>query len=520
MQMSSLNSDLLDDLPRGKNRELVGTPPHAYFEVPANLAATASLRFEPNKNPHAKLFLGVAEGEVIEEPRQPDGRLPRHISGGIPIGLLDDRHHVLIAGSRAGKGRSVLLPNLFLLPATSSILCIDPKGDLARISVPWRARKLHQPVGVLDPFDVSGPGTRPYRIALNPVEALDPDNSRTFVPNAKLQADSLIVSGDFKDRHWDETSKQILGGLILHVRTCERYAEVRDLITVWHLAAELATPDPDHPSRYWLEQEMLANGDAAGGMVRNAARQFYDRSGGEFSSVLSNLRKHLDFLGIECMRECLTGPSVDLRDLKRKSLALYVTLPAMRMSELSGWLRMVVQLAIAAHEEEPQQFGPSTLMLLDEFHVLGKLACLETAAAQMAGLGLKIFTVLQDLGQLKSRYPQGWETFIGNAGCLQTFGLADQTTLEYVSQRLGETATLSRSTQLPGFDQATQQGLSGESWSLGTHRLLTAEEVGRYFARDDPKLRQLILRPGHRPAILQRAFYDKHELFRGRWDGC
>ncbi|MBR9800412.1 type IV secretory system conjugative DNA transfer family protein [bacterium] len=518
MTTISPRPDLLEDLPRGKHRESVGTPPQAYFEAAANLAATPSLQFEAERNPHAKLFLGVVEGEVVTGNRQPDGRLPRHVAGGVPLGLMDDRHHVLIAGSRAGKGRAVLLPNLLSLPANASLLCIDPKGELARLTVPWRADKLHQPVGVLDPFDVSGPGTQRHRIALNPLDALDPGNPRTFVPNAKLQADSVIVSGDFKDRHWDDTSKQMLGGLLLHVRTYERYAGVRDLVTVWHLAAELATPDLDQPSRYWVEQEMLSN-DAAGGMIRNAARQFYDRTGGEFSSVLSNLRKHLDFLGIECMRECLTGPSVDLRDLKRKSLALYVTLPAMRMSELSGWLRMIVQLAIAAHEEEPQQSGPATLMLLDEFHVLGKLTCLETAAAQMAGLGLKIFTVLQDLGQLKSRYPQGWETFIGNAGCLQTFGLADQTTLDYVSQRLGETATLSRSTQLPGFDQATQQGLSGESWSLGVHRLLTAEEVGRYFARDDHKLRQLILRPGHRPAILQRAYYDQHELFRERSHG-
>ena len=31
---------------------------------------------------------------------------------------------------------------------------------------------------------------------------------------------------------------------------------------------------------------------------------------------------------------------------------------------------------------------------------------------------------------------------------------------------------------------------------------------------DDPLLRQLIIMPGHAPIILQRAFHDKHELFR------
>ncbi len=217
------------------------------------------------------------------------------------------------------------------------------------------------------------------------------------------------------------------------------------------------------------------------------------------------------------MRNVLCGESINLRDLKRKSLAVYVTLPAMRMGDLSGWLRMIVQLAIAAHEEEPQQTGSATVMVLDEFNILGRLNSLETAAAQIAGLGLKLYTVLQDLGQLKSKYPHSYETFIGNAGCLQVFGLADHTTLEYVSRLLGDTATITRSTQAPGFDQATRHAATGESWSLGTHRLLTPAEIARFFARDDKKLRQLILRPGYKPCILQRAFYDQHELFRGRF---
>ena len=178
---------------------------------------------------------------------------------------------------------------------------------------------------------------------------------------------------------------------------------------------------------------------------------------------------------------------------------------------------MNVQLALAAHEEEQIQSGGSTVMILDEFHVLGNLSCMETAAAQIAGLGVKLVPVIQDLGQLKSHY-RNWETFIGNAGVIQCFALADQTTLEYVQKRLGEAPTLSRSTRSPGFEEATKNAASGESWSVGVHPLMTAEEIARYFARDDKKLRQLIIRPGYLPAILMRPFYDQHELFQGKFD--
>lgn len=509
--------DLLSDLPRGQNANHLGTAPQSHFEQPENLLETQSLRMNLPDNPESKLFHGVLGGDVVTGDRLPDGRVQRFVLGGSAIGMASDQHHVLLAGSRTGKGRAVIVPNLLMLPETTSIFCLDPKGENARLTARYRAEILNQFVSLLDPFGVSGKSTQKYRVSFNPLNELNPHDKKTFVSKCSLIADSLVVVGDFKEKHWDQTAMQMLRGLIAHVRTYPRYEGVRDLVTVWHLASELASSDPNNPKKYWVEQEMLSN-DAAGGIVKNAARDFYDRTGGEFSSVLSNLRKHIDFLGIECMRDCLTGDSITLNDLKRKSLCLYVCLPAMQMNALSGWMRMLVQLTMAAHEEEQEQVGGSTVMILDEFHTLGHLSSLELGAALLAGLGLKFLVVLQDLNQIQSKYPKSWETFLGNSGAIQCFGLSDHTSLEYISKSLGEAPTITRSTNSPSFDQATQQAATGESWSLGLHRLLTSEEVGRFFGRDDKMLRQLILRPGYRPAILSRAFYDKHSLFEGKFN--
>ncbi|QDV61991.1 type IV secretory system conjugative DNA transfer family protein [Crateriforma conspicua] len=508
---------LHEDLPRGRHESFVGVPPHSHFELPENVVATESLRFNADGNPEAKRFLGVIGGECVPGPRLRDGRTTRYVVGGAPIGIGDDRHLITMAGSRAGKGRQIIVPNIILAPRDASMLVIDPKGQNASISARWRADGIGQKTGVLDPFGVSGCRTEPFRCVYNALDLLTRSDRRSFVPNAKLIADSLIVSGDFKDRHWDETAKQVLAGICALVATHERYAGNRNLVTVWHLISELAAPDPNDPHRYWLEKQMLAS-DAAGGMIRNAARGFYDRTGGEFSSVLSNLRKHTDWIGIECMADCLAGDSIDLRDLKRDSMALYVCLPAMRMSELSGWLRLVVQMTLAAHEDEPDQHGPNTLAILDEFNVLGSLSSIEVAAGQIAGLGLNLWAIIQDLQQLQSKYPKSWETFIANAGVLQAFGIADSASAEYLVKKLGLAPTLTRSTNSPSFDQASQQAATGENWSLGTHPLMDAEEVCRFFGRDDHLQRQLILRPGMRPMICQRVCYDQHELFRGKFD--
>ncbi len=65
------------------------------------------------------------------------------------IGRADDRHMITVAGSRAGKSSTVLIPNLKRHPGSCVVL--DPKGELARATAAHRTR-LGQRVFVLDPF--------------------------------------------------------------------------------------------------------------------------------------------------------------------------------------------------------------------------------------------------------------------------------------------------------------------------------------------------------------------------------
>jgi type IV secretion system protein VirD4 len=125
--------------------------------------------------------------------------------------------------------------------------------------------------------------------------------------------------------------------------------------------------------------------------------------------------------------------------------------------------------------------------------------------------------VLQDLTQLKRHYKEGWETFLGNAGCSLFFGNADVTTLKYISERCGQTSLIvDRGSEVT--QKQREGGATGASWSLEVRDLLTPEEVCRFFGRDDEQQRQLILRPGMSPAVIQRIKYDKHELFKEAFD--
>ncbi|MEZ6081068.1 MAG: type IV secretory system conjugative DNA transfer family protein [Pirellulaceae bacterium] len=503
--------DLLSDLPRGRDGKTLGTPPFSYFELPLNLAATKSLQFEPRQNREGKIFLGVTGGTVLDDPHT-GGRAKRFVRGGTTLGILDDRHHLILAGSRSGKGRAVLLPNLYLAPANASILCVDPKGENTRLSAEYRASL--QKVAVLDPTGASGDAATKYKASFNPLNMVARCERWRMVPYARVIADSLIVPGDFKDRHWDVTSMSFLAALVVHVATWQRYEKCRDLVTVRQLITEASSPSAPGGKDRWLETEMLSN-TTASNFVRNGATQFYQRANAEYSSVLSTLRKHTEFLDLEFIQDSICGDGIDLRDLKRGALTIYAVVEAMMMSTLSGWLRMLVQLSIAAHEQERTQIGPSSLLMIDEFSAIGRLEILEVAAAQIAGLGAKLMPVIQDLSQLKSKYPKSYETFIANAGGCKYLG---STTTRLVNTHLANSAqrrhSHDRRTRLR-LIKPRSKGVTGESWAVSNHPLLDPEEVSRFFARDDHKLRQLILRPGFRPAVIQRAYYDKHEIFKG-----
>src|SRR3546814_4213500 len=61
-------------------------------------------------------------------------------------------HLLTIAPTRTGKGVGTIIPNLLEYPF--AVVCIDPKGENARIAARQRGR--FGAVHVLDPFGVTG----------------------------------------------------------------------------------------------------------------------------------------------------------------------------------------------------------------------------------------------------------------------------------------------------------------------------------------------------------------------------
>ena len=416
--------------------------------------------------------------------------------------LEDDRHAFTVAGSRAGKGLSVILPNL--AHYGGSVCVLDPKGENATLTAERRgngqgvpAGGMGQEVHVIDPYGQARVDPS-YRSGFNPLADLDPQDP-LFVDECYTLADALVVAPPQDDNdHWNSMARLVLRGMIAWVASAPEGR--RD----WSKCAGSSMP----ALTIGPLCKMTCSGTLKGPVgCLPRWRQPWTRWGRK-SAVLSSLRpaSPVMFLSSPRMAACLSDTSrqPDLMAWKHGNQSVYLCLPAALMGQHARFFRLFLNRLFSAVERDPSKPAIPALLLLDEMHVLGHMSQLETAAALLAGYGLKIWSIWQDLNQLKANYGDKWETFIGNASLFQSFGLNDLTTLKHVSNRLGPTTVLNEATSSLTVGQAVR-GIDGKSYTYAASPLLTGDEVAFHFSRQSGN--QAVLYPGAAPIWMRRVSY-------------
>jgi type IV secretion system protein VirD4 len=349
-----------------------------------------------------------------------------------------DRHICWIGNSGAGKSRRLLLPNLTMLTGWS-MLVIDPKGELLRMCGAHRAAAGTENV-VFDPFGVSGMKSR----GCNVLQALDP-GSDDFADDAMGQAEGVVEVGNTHEPHWPESFQDLLAAVVMFVRLVipgGTYGDVRALLA-----------QPDAALRNMILGEAFEyNGKSYPGMITAGIDHDWEEIGHkaarfgsispenrELHSILSTGLTQTRFLDSRAIKKELAGPPFDFTVMKQKPVTVWLILPARRLVTHAKWLRLILTTVIQSLMIDTRPTKVPVAIVCDEAAALGHLPILENTVALMRGYGLKLITVWQDLSQLKSIYKDRWESFIGNAGVLQSFSAQDVGTADYLSQRTGQT---------------------------------------------------------------------------------
>ncbi|MCD7109642.1 type IV secretory system conjugative DNA transfer family protein [Rhizobium sp. DKSPLA3] len=407
-------------------------------------------------------------------------------------------HLLTMAPTRSGKGVGTIIPNL--LTADRSVICIDPKGENAMVT--GRARERFGPVHVLDPFGVTG---RPSS-TFNPLDQIDPD-SVDVAEDASTLADALVFDepGLSGEAHWNEEAKALIAGLILHIVINEPLAR-RTLATL----RDSLTLDPGAFEGLLKTMQASASVRPAGNLVVRAANRHLAKSDREAAGVLSSAQRHTHFLDSPRMTAVLARSDVRFADLKAGHATVFLVLPPDRLSAYSRWLRLLVTQSLTDMARDRKKPDVPVLYLLDEFASLGYLAPVSQAMGLMAGYGVQLWPILQDIHQLRATYEKRAGTFLSNAGVLQVFGVNDHDSARLISDLLGQ-ETVVFQTMGRNLD-ASDPGISLSQQHTG-RALMTPDEV-----RNLPNSVELLFLAGQRPIVARKLVYHSDPEFAGAFD--
>ena len=421
----------------------------------------------------------------------------RDRKSGKPLRYAGPAHLLTIAPTRTGKGVGTIIPNLLDYPG--SVICIDPKGENARITARYRAK--FGPVHVLDPFGVTGIPSA----AFNPLDRLDPAGL-DLADDAMTLADALVYDapGEAGEAHWNEEAKALIAGILLWV-ACDPQAQGQDYTL--EALRDCLTFAPDNSQRMLRE---MSRSTQARGLIARAANRHLGKSDREAAGVLSAAQRHTHFLDSPRMSAVLGRSDFTFADVKARPTTVYLVLPPDRLATYARWLRLMLAQGLTDLARAPASPARPVLFLLDEFAALGRLEPVERAMGLMAGYGIQLWPILQDVHQLRALYDRRAGTFLSNAGVLQVFGVNDHDSAKLVSDLLGQ-ETVVFETMSRAID-SDETGISFGSQHVG-RPLLTPDEVRTL--REDL---QLLFLAGQRPIVAAKLKYFADREFAGKFD--
>jgi hypothetical protein len=169
-----------------------------------------------------------------------------------------------------------------------------------------------------------------------------------------------------------------------------------------------------------------------------------------------------------------------LRDLKRRPTTLYLVIPTGR------FLRLFVNMAVSAAVRDPLK-----LYVLDEFCPRPDESA-DGGVVKSRRLRREAVAYHPEHQPVAGTLPKNWETFMGNAGLWQVFAVNDQSTAQYLSERLGMFVRWRKLNSLEGSEWLPQNPTF----------LRTSVEVAQETDRDSG--RQFIYREGGDCLFLRR----------------
>ncbi|NTG25107.1 type IV secretory system conjugative DNA transfer family protein [Agrobacterium rhizogenes] len=403
----------------------------------------------------------------------------------VDVRYSGDSHFFVNGPSRSGKGRSFVMPNL--LEYEGSVIVLDVK--LENYTLTGAAR-----MAMGQPCYVFAPGSA-LSHRWNPLDFVRawPERSTDLINLAA----TLLPIGEKEEAYWKQTARGLLAGALGYVLESATIEGRRNLRSVLRL---LSTGRPFSA----VLQEIIDNEPELDQFILGSFRQHLGRDEEQRPSFEGHVTTALAAFNNLLIAEACSASDFDIRNLRRKPFSLFIAAPVSDFGTVEPIIRLLIQqihdvmLRSLPGADEPHKI----LMMLDEFYQFERLPEIIKRAPLVAGYGLTIALVAQNIPQIDERYGQQTRNaLLGNMDVKLSIAVGDDATAKIVSDNLGR-----KYVEREGWGR--HRGLLfGKQASSGRFELMPLMDPGSVQRLDDDNT-ILQVRSGYGAILNKLNFYS------------
>ncbi|NKL24064.1 type IV secretory system conjugative DNA transfer family protein [Rhizobium leguminosarum] len=403
----------------------------------------------------------------------------------VDVRYSGDSHFFVNGPSRSGKGRGFVMPNL--LEYEGSVIVLDVKLENYTQTGPARVAMGQQ-------CFVFAPGSA-HSHRWNPLDFVRawPERSTDLINLAA----TLLPIGEKEDGYWKQTGRGLLAGVlgyVLESATMEGRRNLRSVLRMFSTGRSFSS----------VLQDIISSEPDLDQFILGSFRQHLGRDEEQRPSFEGHVTTALSAFNNLLVAEACSASDFDIRNLRRRPLSLFIAAPVSDFGTVEPIIRLLIQqihdvmLRWLPGKDEPHKI----LMMLDEFYQFERLPEIIKRAPLVAGYGLTIALVAQNIPQLDERYGQQTRNaLLGNMDVKLSIAVGDDATAKIVSDNLGR-----KYVEREGWGRPTGL-LFGKQASSGRFELMPLMDPGSVQRLDDNNT-ILQVRSGYGAVLNKLNFYS------------
>lgn len=416
------------------------------------------LPFEDTKNPDNNLIMTATEKLYLND-----------LNHERPMKLQRNQFVTVIGGAGSGKTRTVVVPNL--LQRSSSYVVTDTKGQTLK----WVGNFFEKSGYKVKVFDLV---TREHTDHFNVFAYIHNEDDVIEVVNAIMQNTTSPQSKS--DPFFDKGEKALMQALFDYARLDQQFPKKRNLPHILDLV-RLATIDEDAGGNETPLDQIFAEFSV------KHPDSFAVKQYGIFKlapaktamSIVISLGVRLAPFDVPSIVNITSDDTLNLSTLGDEKQILFLILPD--QSETFNFLVSLVYqtlfttLVEHADRQPNGRLNETVVCWQDEFANSGQIPQFDKRINTLRSRGIFCVPIVQELSQLKERYPKSYQAILGASDSLLYLGGHDSETAKYISEILGKgTIDVQRYGETKGSN-----GSFNQNYDKIARDLLSPDEVDR-----------------------------------------